>query len=165
MYGRNLLDTGRFNGRNLKKLPMDLVNTWILYSMVYEIQHETIHLYGSASAIITFKDMHSKFNLQPQQFFCSVLWILSLRMSWINEMTVGSKMDAYLQKDIDKLEKVRRQAARFISGGYTSRDHGCVTQLLTDSLHLPPFQDRRKANRSSSRWSRGWCRHCRPMTI
>ena len=50
-------------------------------------------------------------------------------------MTVGSKKDAYLQKDIDKLEKVQRQAARFISGGYTSRDHGCVTQLLTD-LHL-----------------------------
>ena len=34
----------------------------------------------------------------------------------------------YLQKDIDKLEKVQRQAARFISGDYTSRDHGCVTQ-------------------------------------
>ena len=60
--------------------------------------------------------------------------------------------DPYLQKDIDKLEKVQRQAARFISGDYTSRDHGCVTQMLTD-LHLPPLQDRRKANRlvSSSR--------------
>ena len=54
--------------------------------------------------------------------------------------------DPYLQKDIDKLEKVQRQAARFISGDYTSRDHGCVTQMLSD-LHLPLLRDRRKANR------------------
>ena len=55
-------------------------------------------------------------------------------------------LDPYLQKDIDKLEKVQRQAARFNSGDYTSRDHECVTQMLAD-LHLPPLQDRRKANR------------------
>ena len=55
--------------------------------------------------------------------------------------------DPYLQKTKnDKLEKVQCQAARFISGDYTSRDHGCVTQMLSD-LHLPPLQDRRKANR------------------
>ena len=54
--------------------------------------------------------------------------------------------DPSLQKDIDKLEKVQCQAARFISGDYTSRDHGCVTQMLSD-LHLPPLRDRRKANR------------------
>ena len=39
-------------------------------------------------------------------------------------------------KSIDKLEKVKRQASGFISGGYISRDHGCVTQMLSD-LHLP----------------------------
>ena len=43
--------------------------------------------------------------------------------------------DPHLQKDIDKLVKVQRQAVRFISG-----DHGCVTQMLT-YLHLPPLQD------------------------
>ena len=54
--------------------------------------------------------------------------------------------DPHLQKDIYKLEKVQRQAARFITGDYTSKDHGCVTRML-DSLKLPSLQDRRKANR------------------
>ena len=54
--------------------------------------------------------------------------------------------DPYLQKDIDKLEKVQRQAARFITGNYISRDQGCVSQMLAE-LNLPPLQDRRKANR------------------
>ena len=53
--------------------------------------------------------------------------------------------DPNLRKDIDKLEKVQRQTARFISGDYTSMDHGCVTQMLSD-LHLPPLRDRRKVN-------------------
>ena len=54
--------------------------------------------------------------------------------------------DPYLQKDIDKLEKVQRQAARFITGNYISREQGCVSQMLAE-LNLPPLQDRRKANR------------------
>ena len=54
--------------------------------------------------------------------------------------------DPYLQKDIGKLEKVQRRAARFITGDYISRDEGCVSQMLT-SLNLPPLQERRKANR------------------
>ena len=54
--------------------------------------------------------------------------------------------DPYLQKDIDKLEKVQLQAARFITGNYISRDQDCVSQMLAE-LNLPPLQDRRKANR------------------
>ena len=54
--------------------------------------------------------------------------------------------DPYLQKDTDKLEKVQRRAARFITGSYTSRDQGCVSQMLAE-LNLPPLQDRRKTNR------------------
>ena len=54
--------------------------------------------------------------------------------------------DPYLQKDTDKLEKVQLRAARFITGNYTSRDQGCVSQMLAE-LNLPPLQDRRKANR------------------
>ena len=54
--------------------------------------------------------------------------------------------DPYLQKDISKLEKVLRQAARFITGDYSSKDQGCVTRML-DRLKLPSLQDRRKANR------------------
>ena len=54
--------------------------------------------------------------------------------------------DPYLQKDIDKLDKVQRRAARFITGDYTSREQGCVSQMLS-KLKLPPLQDIRKANR------------------
>ena len=54
--------------------------------------------------------------------------------------------DPHLQKDIDKLEKTQRQAARFITGDYRSRDQGCVTRMLRD-LAIPLLQDRRKANR------------------
>ena len=54
--------------------------------------------------------------------------------------------DPYLQKDTDKLEKVQQRAARFITGNYTSRDQGYVSQMLAE-LNLPPLQDRRKANR------------------
>ena len=44
---------------------------------------------------------------------------ISLIKSTLKYMTVI--WDPYLQKDIDKLEKVQCQAARFISGDYTSR--------------------------------------------
>ncbi|MCG7877120.1 MAG: reverse transcriptase family protein, partial [Candidatus Thiodiazotropha taylori] len=54
--------------------------------------------------------------------------------------------DPHLQKDIDKFEKVQRQAARFITGDYSSRDQGCVTRMLQD-LALPSLHDRRKTNR------------------
>lgn len=51
--------------------------------------------------------------------------------------------DPYLQSDIDQIEKVQRNAARFISGDYKSRDRGCVSQMLKD-LELPLLQERRK---------------------
>ena len=54
--------------------------------------------------------------------------------------------DPYLQKDIDKLETVQRQANRFITRNYSSRDQGCVSQMLIE-LNLPPLHDRRKANK------------------
>lgn len=54
--------------------------------------------------------------------------------------------DPHLQRDIDKLEQVQRRAARFISGDYTSREPGCVTNMLKD-LDIPPLQDRRKMAR------------------
>lgn len=51
--------------------------------------------------------------------------------------------DPFLQSDIDKLEKIQRKAARFISGDYKSRDRGCVTRML-ENLDLPLLQERRK---------------------
>ena len=54
--------------------------------------------------------------------------------------------DPYLKKDIDRLERVQRQAARFITKDYKSREEGCVGKMLKD-LGLPPLQERRKQQR------------------
>ena len=54
--------------------------------------------------------------------------------------------DPHLQKDIEKLEKIQRQAARFITGDYSSRDQGCMTRMLKD-LAISLLQDRGKASR------------------
>jgi len=51
--------------------------------------------------------------------------------------------DPFLGKDIDRIERVQRQAARFITRDYTSRDPGCISRMLRD-LGLPSLQDRRK---------------------
>ena len=53
--------------------------------------------------------------------------------------------DPHLQKDIDKLVKVQRQAARFILGDNSSREHLCVTRMLREQHLL--LQERRKANK------------------
>lgn len=51
--------------------------------------------------------------------------------------------DPYIQKDIDRLERTNRLAARFITNDYKSREEGSVTNMLQD-LGLPPLQDRRR---------------------
>ena len=54
--------------------------------------------------------------------------------------------DPYLLSDIDKIERVQRQAARFITGDYKTREEGCVTKML-ENLALRPLQERRSASR------------------
>ena len=51
--------------------------------------------------------------------------------------------DPYYQNSIDKLERIQRGAARFITRDYKSRTPGCMTNML-HNLELPPLQDRRK---------------------
>ena len=51
--------------------------------------------------------------------------------------------DPYTQKDIDKLERVQRSAARFITGDYKSRTPGSVQKLL-NKLDFETLQERRK---------------------
>ena len=51
----------------------------------------------------------------------------------------SSVWDPHLQTDIDSLEKIQRQAARFIQNDYKSRDGGCVTRMLQD-LDIPTLQ-------------------------
>jgi hypothetical protein len=48
----------------------------------------------------------------------------------------------YLTRDIDKLERIQRNGARLITGGYKSRQEGAVTNMLKN-LDLPTLQDRR----------------------
>ena len=50
--------------------------------------------------------------------------------------------DPYLTREIDKLERIQRNGARFITGDYKSRHEGAVTNMFND-LHLPTLQDRR----------------------
>ncbi|KAH3858399.1 hypothetical protein DPMN_101023 [Dreissena polymorpha] len=54
--------------------------------------------------------------------------------------------DPLLQKDIDKIEKIQKQSARFITGDYYTKTPGYVTNMLK-SMKIPPLQERRKANR------------------
>ena len=54
--------------------------------------------------------------------------------------------DPYIQKDVTKLERVQRQAARFITNDYKTKSEGCMTKMLQE-LDLPPLQDRRKSCR------------------
>ena len=54
--------------------------------------------------------------------------------------------DPYRCGDIDKIERVQRQSARFITGDYKSREEGCVTRMLKD-LQLQSLQDRRRSAR------------------
>jgi hypothetical protein len=51
--------------------------------------------------------------------------------------------DPYLQQDVDRLEKVQRAAARFITGDYRSSAPGSVTKLL-EKTDLQPLQLRRQ---------------------
>ena len=38
--------------------------------------------------------------------------------------------DPNLQTDIDRLERIQKQAARFITSNYISKEPGCVTKML-----------------------------------
>ena len=54
--------------------------------------------------------------------------------------------DPYQSRDIIAVEKVQRQAARFIKNDYKSRFEGCVTSMLED-IKLPILQQRRLESR------------------
>ena len=52
----------------------------------------------------------------------------------------------YFVKRINIIEKIKRQAVRFISGDYATREHGSISKMLKDQ-DLPSLQDRRMAAR------------------
>ena len=51
--------------------------------------------------------------------------------------------DPYTKMDIDRLERVQRRGARFITHDYKSRTPGSITKMLAD-LDLQTLQERRK---------------------
>ena len=54
--------------------------------------------------------------------------------------------DPISSEDITKLEKVQRQAARFVHGNYSERIPGCVTRMV-NSLGWETLESRRKKDR------------------
>ncbi|KAL8561583.1 hypothetical protein ACOMHN_024819 [Nucella lapillus] len=49
----------------------------------------------------------------------------------------------YLQQDINRLEKIQRLSARFITNDYSTRSPGAITNMLS-TLELPTLQQRRR---------------------
>ena len=47
----------------------------------------------------------------------------------------------YLKTDVDRLERIQHQVARFITGDYKTREPGCTTKMLID-LELPTLEKR-----------------------
>ena len=68
---------------------------------------------------------------------------LHILQTWITNLR---NWDPYLTKDIEKLERVQRQAARFIPGDYHSREDGSVTKML-ETLELETLERRRSSCR------------------
>jgi hypothetical protein len=54
--------------------------------------------------------------------------------------------DPYITLDTNKLEKIQRRAARFITGDYKSSEEGSVTKMLAE-LELESLQSRRTSQR------------------
>ena len=42
----------------------------------------------------------------------------------------GIIWDPYLKTDVDRLERIQHQVARFITGDYKTREPGCITKML-----------------------------------
>ena len=58
----------------------------------------------------------------------------------------GIIWDPYLKTDVDRLERIQHQAARFITCDYKTIEPGCITKMLIN-LELPTLEKRRTAQR------------------
>ena len=85
-------------------------------------------------------------NLSHASTTCKRNAYLSLVRSQLEYGAVA--WDPYLKEDIQKLERVQRQGARFITGNYKTRTPGCMTQMLQER-NLTSLQQRRKETRLS----------------
>ena len=78
---------------------------------------------------------HCKENFKETAYICLVRSVLEY---------ASSVWDPYLDKDIKKLEKTQRNAARFVKKDYSR--HSSVTAMMKD-LNWQPLHERRKDNR------------------
>ena len=69
------------------------------------------------------------------------------RESTLSTLEYGSTVwDPFLKKDIKRLEKIQKRAARFVKQDYHSKKPGSMTAMLKE-LDLPSLESRRKENR------------------
>ena len=58
----------------------------------------------------------------------------------------SNSWDPYLKYDINKIERMQRKVARFITGDHKMREEGFVTRML-EILELSSLEQRRSINR------------------
>ena len=58
----------------------------------------------------------------------------------------GITWETYAETNINRLEKIQRQAARFITGDYRSREEGSVSNMLV-KLELKELKERRTSQK------------------
>ena len=77
--------------------------------------------------------------------FTSIISIMIIKIVW----------DPFLQKDIEKFEKIHKRAAGFIKQDYSSKDTGSMTRMLKD-LGLPTWnpEGKKTSTTPSCRWNR-----------
>jgi hypothetical protein len=70
---------------------------------------------------------------------------------------VGITWEPYAETNINRLVRLQRQAARFITGDYRSREEGSVSIMLI-KLELKELKERRTSQKLifCTKWLRGW---------
>ena len=137
-----LLDSTVSDGLSETKMHQDHFSTGKIVKYVLENAKNCLHASTYYLQLISKKNPKNK----KSQFYPRLPQKKSLPLSTSlqEECLPGPRpLKAWVweQCDIDRLDRVQRSAARFITGDYKSRQEGCVTKMLTD-LGLPPLEVR-----------------------
>ena len=74
---------------------------------------------------------------------CKYHFLAYITLVWSRLEYKATVWDPKQRQDVERLEKVQRQAACFITKDYKSRSPGCVSNMLRD-LGLPTLEECRK---------------------
>ena len=125
---------------------------------------ETTYLFRKYSKNANSTMAFLKRNLKSYPEQCKKSAYISLVRSILDYSAII--LDPYYIQDIDKLERIQKQATRFIIGDYNSREEGCVTKCYTIwDLNLYRNDAASIVFCSTTKWSRGWCRLCHPRNF